>query len=552
MRIKNILLIITAITIVSCNGARKSETYRLLEDVESYMWDRPDSALQIVASIDESDLTTKELKAKHDLFKWYLVMKSTNETPDENLLLGAYDYFTSQEKSSERFLSYLFKGINYILSKDYESAMKELVKAEEDSGYASTYLLGILHSYKALIYKSYYDYPATISENILAAEKYLEVGSLRQYLIMIEDIADCYIMNDDIENASKYLDIGEQYIQHGTPLNVHFFYICKAKVISRRDGVDACADFLDQYLEETTEASWFLWRIMANMYNNAGRYDKALACIEKEALYNDITRDPNYYAVLAMVKKSLEDYKGSTEAYERAMHLDDSLEVIKLNSDTKFIEERYANAVAQIQAEHTRIRLILIILVSLMASGFTIWRIRIKLQERTAEKKQLEIEKQRYEAMYSEAVTERDALTKMIEENTVNEGTKIIIERRLELLNKVIVSYITDTSAANRKANEELEALVSDRDMFITSTRMTLESSHPAFFRYLREKELTDWEINYCCLYLIGLKGKDIGEYINLKRHYTYGSVIRQKLGLTENDTNLSIHLKKLLENPHA
>ena len=33
MRIKNILLIFAAITIVSCNGARKSETYRLLEDV---------------------------------------------------------------------------------------------------------------------------------------------------------------------------------------------------------------------------------------------------------------------------------------------------------------------------------------------------------------------------------------------------------------------------------------------------------------------------------------------------------------------------------------
>lgn len=257
MRIKNILLIIAAIVIVSCNGGGKSEAFRVLEDVERCICDRPDSALQIVTSIDESDLTTKELRAKRDLFKWYLLMKSTNETPDENLLLGAYDYFTSQEKSSERFLSYLFKGINYILSKDYESAMKELVKAEEDSGYASTYLLGILHSYKALIYKSYYDYPATISENILAAEKYLEVGSLRQYLIMIEDIADCYIMNDDIENASSYLNIGEQYLKYGTPLDVHFFYICKAKVISSRDGVGPCADFLDQYLAENTEASWF-------------------------------------------------------------------------------------------------------------------------------------------------------------------------------------------------------------------------------------------------------------------------------------------------------
>ena len=552
MRIKNILLIITAITIVSCNGERKSETCWLLEDVERCMWDRPDSALQIITSIDESDLATKEHKAKHDLFKWYLVMKATNETPDVNLLLNAYDCFTSKEASSERFLSYLFRGIDHMLSKDYESAMKELVKAEEDSEYASTYLLGILHSYKAVIHKSYYDYPATISENILAAEKYLEAESMRQYFVTLDGIADCYIMNDDIANASKYISLCDKYLEHGRPYDRHSYFVTKAKMISRRNGVQACADFLDKYLEEHSEESYFFWRIIASMYNSAGRYDKALACIEKEAQYNDITRDPNYYAVLAMVKKSLKDYKGATDAYERAMHLDDSLEVIKLNSDTKFIEERYANAVAQIQAEKTKTKLILIILFSLMGAGMTVWRIRIELQERTAEKKQLESEKQRYEAMYSEAVTERDALTKMIEENTVNEGTKVIIERRLELLNKVIVSYITDTSAANRKANEELEALVSDRDMFITSTRMTLESSHPAFFRYLREKELTDWEINYCCLYLIGLKGKDIGEYINLKRHYTYGSVIRQKLGLTENDTNLSIHLKKLLENPQA
>ena len=33
MRIKNILLIFAAITIVSCNGARKSETFKVLENV---------------------------------------------------------------------------------------------------------------------------------------------------------------------------------------------------------------------------------------------------------------------------------------------------------------------------------------------------------------------------------------------------------------------------------------------------------------------------------------------------------------------------------------
>ena len=59
MRIKNILLIITAITIVSCNDARKSETYRLLEDVDSYIEARPDSALAMLEGIDKSELTSK-------------------------------------------------------------------------------------------------------------------------------------------------------------------------------------------------------------------------------------------------------------------------------------------------------------------------------------------------------------------------------------------------------------------------------------------------------------------------------------------------------------
>ena len=48
MRTKNILLIFAAITIVSCNNARNSEPRRVLEDVEGYMAERPDSALAVL------------------------------------------------------------------------------------------------------------------------------------------------------------------------------------------------------------------------------------------------------------------------------------------------------------------------------------------------------------------------------------------------------------------------------------------------------------------------------------------------------------------------
>lgn len=76
---------------------------------------------------------------------------------------------------------------------------------------------------------------------------------------------------------------------------------------------------------------------------------------------------------------------------------------------------------------------------------------------------------------------------------------------------------------------------------------MTFAAAHPAFIRHLESKKLTEWEIEYCCLYAIGLKGKEIGPYIKRKRHYNDSSDIRAKLGLGEHDTNLGIHLKRIL-----
>lgn len=542
-----IATILMTVIFYSCSNSIHSETDRLMNEIESYMEEKPDSALISLESVEKAGLDSRELKARHALLKWYLMMKTSGEIPDYEVLKTAYDHYTAKKPSSERFLAHLYKGIYFIKHNDYENAMEEFTKAEDDYEHAQGKHQALLHSYKGYIHKRNYDYPSTISEVLLAAEKFRETNSMRQFFNAIAEIVDCHIMNDDIEAASEYMDIAEKNLEYGNARDIHDFHLIKAKVISRKYGHQACADMLDDYLDEVTdERSVISWRIIAYMYNNAGRYSKALECIEKEALYNDITNDQNYFFVLAEIKSSLKDYKGAVEAYKKAIDLDGSTETGKRITDVRYIEERHNNEVNQLKAKSQKTSIILFSVIALLLSLFIILQIRKRLHQRTEEKKQLEIEKQKYEAMYSEVVTERNELTRMIEESTVNEETKSIIGKRLELLNKVIVSYITDTSAANRKANEELEALVSDRDTFITQTRMTLESSHPAFFRHLYDKGLTDWEINYCCLYLIGLKGKDIGEYINLKRHYTYGSVIRQKLGLTENDTNLSLYLKKL------
>lgn len=128
-----------------------------------------------------------------------------------------------------------------------------------------------------------------------------------------------------------------------------------------------------------------------------------------------------------------------------------------------------------------------------------------------------------------------------------DEKAMAVIRQRLSVLDKVIASRISSDDKFYRSSEEEIDVLMADREEFLRSTKIVFEESHPKFIAYLQDKGLTDWEIGYCCLYTLGLKGKDIGEYIQKKRHYIISHEIRQKLGLDEHDTNISIYLRNLL-----
>lgn len=122
-----------------------------------------------------------------------------------------------------------------------------------------------------------------------------------------------------------------------------------------------------------------------------------------------------------------------------------------------------------------------------------------------------------------------------------------LIRQRLSVLDKVLASHISSDDKAYRISEEEIENLISDRESFLISTKIVFKESHPGFISILEQKGLSDWEIGYCCLFTLGLKGKEVGEFIQKKRHYIISSEIRKKLGLGEHDTNIGIWLRTLL-----
>ena len=143
---------------------------------------------------------------------------------------------------------------------------------------------------------------------------------------------------------------------------------------------------------------------------------------------------------------------------------------------------------------------------------------------------------------------ERDSLAKIINStDSVSKEFIQLVKGRLEILNSFISSHISASEKQMKQSNSMLVKATKDREDFINSTKLIYESLYPEFMASLQEKGLSKLEISFVCLYALGLRGKDIGEYLQTKRFYNISSDIREKFGLGENDTNLGLYIRSRL-----
>ena len=128
-----------------------------------------------------------------------------------------------------------------------------------------------------------------------------------------------------------------------------------------------------------------------------------------------------------------------------------------------------------------------------------------------------------------------------------DESTQLI-RYRYNLMGKLLAAGVSGDSSRISEIFDEVEALVADRDDFMRQTRLVYERMQPQMTDHLREKGLTDRQIEVCCLYALGLNGKTIQQYTRDGRHFQHVGHIRKKLGLGEHDQNINGYIRSLLK----
>ena len=545
-----IITIILALCMASCS--QHSKHWETLAQVESYIEDRLDSALNVLQGMDKGEFSGMEEKAKHALLLSMAMDKNYIDRTDFDVLQPAIDYYKDNGTPTEKLRTYYYQGrICQNMGND-AAAMECFVNAVSEGDESGDILTKArIYFNRSTIYYSLYEWDYFIETNKKAASYFKQAKKYNSYVNCLIRIINGYTLKKDFNAALPYIDECKQLRETMSfPLLCDFY---SSYITYLEDcGTDAeIKDAIEEY-RNIIPAENIDWLTLANAYIKIKEYDSALQAIERYDSIPEVTASLKYKALKSDIYDNLGRYEESLRAYKEYMVVSDSTTWAVMQQDTKFVEERHNLEMAKAKETEAKNRLTIIVLacvIALMASLYILNFIRKRLKETKRKNIQLESEKAHYERMYLEVLSERNALNDMISNSTVKDETMEIIKKRLGVLNTIIVSHLSEKGTDVKRANEELEKLIADRNDFIKSTRLTLEENYPHFFAYLHNKGLEEFEIDFCCLYAIGLKGKEIKTYTNLSRHYKDSSEVRQKLGLVESDTNLSNFLQKLLKN---
>ena len=589
-----ILLLMTIVVFAACD--RNTPILEQMDMAENLMNTKPDSALTLLKNIPVTNIKGKEIAAKYALLKSMALDKNYIDTTTFDVLQPAIDYYLKKGSPDEKLRTYYYQGRIYQNQGDDDSAMQSFLNGCDLKQVVTDSLL-LAHTLVAqgTLYFKQYKTNEFIRNNLEAAKLYGVIGRDVFEIKSYTNALDGYIILNNKSAADSLLSICIPLVQKNPDGEVYLFPSLLSYTIEFCSP-DDLKTFLDKY--QDLELSKDETMNFARGYSKIGEYDKALNILA-EISPAAFTMDSLKYA---SVKIEILEKQGK---YEQALNLYRDYSAMHegylnklISHDLLFSDKKHQLEMENLMKIQDRDRIIWATLCGIFALtilvGWLYYRAyrsktrrilaekeneNLKLEQdnlrkekekaelerdkKTLEAENLEKDKKRLEAEQrqyeleaanlrleiSQLESERDHLKELQKEQSeLAKPIQKVIKDRLDILNGLLAKEITQNDSYAESYNNWIETVHNDKKKFMDSTRLAFAASHPKFMEYLEQHGLSTDEINYLCLYAIGLRGKEVGEYIRMKRHYIVSHEIRKKLGIDQHETNLGLYIRRLIK----
>lgn len=589
-----ILLLMTIVVFAACD--RNTPILEQMDMAENLMNTKPDSALTLLKNIPVTNIKGKEIAAKYALLKSMALDKNYIDTTTFDVLQPAIDYYLKKGSPDEKLRTYYYQGRIYQNQGDDDSAMQSFLNGCDLKQVVTDSLL-LAHTLVAqgTLYFKQYKTNEFIRNNLEAAKLYGVIGRDIFEIKSYTNALDGYIILNNKSAADSLLSICIPLVQKNPDGEVYLFPSLLSYTIEFCSP-DDLKTFLDKY--QDLELSKDETMNFARGYSKIGEYDKALNILAEISPAAFTMDSLKYASVKIEILEKQGKYEQALNLYRDYSAMLERYQSRLLSQDLLFSDKKHQLEIENIRNIQNRDRIIWAVLCGIFALTILVgWlyyqayrsktkrilaekeNANLKLEQdnlrkekekaelerdkKTLEAENLEKDKKRLEAEQrqyeleaanlrleiSQLESERDHLKELQKEQSeLAKPIQKVIKDRLDILNGLLAKEITQNDSYAESYNNWIETVHNDKKKFMDSTRLAFAASHPKFMEYLEQHGLSTDEINYLCLYAIGLRGKEVGEYIQMKRHYIVSHEIRKKLGIDQHETNLGLYIRRLIK----
>ena len=569
------IILLTAVLLITGSCDRRGAVWEKLNLADSLMDSKPDSALMVLEGIPASIIKGKEVSARYALLKSMALDKNCIDTTTFDILQPAIDYYIKHGSPDEQLRTYYYQGRIYQNQGDDDSAMQSFMNGSDLGGSITDTLL-LAHTLVAqgTLYYKLYKTGDFIHNNEEAAKLYGAIGKNILEIKSYTNALDGYIMMDDKSAADSILSICVSLVQKNPAGEAYLFPSLLSYTINLGSPQEI-KEFLSEYqnIELTTDDVM----IIAQGYSKIGEYDKATALLSEINLSESTWDSLKYASVKIDILEKQGKYEQALNLYKDYSAMLERYQKELLSQDLLFSDKKHQLEMKSLMEIRDKDRIIGLTLCCIFVLAILVgWQYyrgylgrtkrvlaekeneNLKLEQdnlrKEKEKAELERDKKTLEAdnlrlEISQLEGERDHLKDLQKEQSeLAKPIQKVIKNRLDMLNGLLAKEITRNDSYAEPYIKWIETIHSDKKKFMDSTRLAFAASHPKFMEYLEQRDLSADEIKYLCLYAIGLRGKEVGEYIQMKRHYIISHEIRKKLGIDEHETNIGHYIRRLMK----
>ena len=199
---RHFVFIFLSFILLSC---RSYDVNRTLQDVDSYIMTRPDSALTVLEGMSRDVLRTERQRAHHALLYAMALDKNYIDVSEDSIASVAVNYYSRKGPMKYRARAYYYLGLAYYYQQDYDRAILEFTKAEKAAEVSDSLYLGMTKSIQGHSYYETHNLEEVLNCFHKAYDIYSALSEYSKACSVMYKLISTYIAKLEFEKAEEML-----------------------------------------------------------------------------------------------------------------------------------------------------------------------------------------------------------------------------------------------------------------------------------------------------------------------------------------------------------